>query len=386
MRRRTLVTTDTTALRRSLADEIHAANPTLAPQWRTALAAVPREVFTGTAFYRNTGTDWEPLHRAAVGEEEWLRLVHTDRTLVTQVDGVDAAAATGPVTGSPTSSATLPSLVVRTLQVAGLRGQEKALEVGTGTGYSTAILCHRLGEDRVVSVEYDPGLAASAATHLKEARYAPTLVTGDGLQQHPEADNCDAVVATCAVRYIPRSWMWQLADHGSITTTISGWMLASGLIRLTLDDTGAAHGRFTADEISYMLARPHERPPSPPFLRQNGETRPASLDPALLEQWAGRFVAQLAAPSAELMHTSTGPVLRDVATGSQAWAEQDGSGWQVHQHGPLRLWDRVEEALQTWQEAGAPPLTAFGMTVSDTAEEQVVWLESPEGPRWHLPV
>ncbi|MFD9483657.1 ATP-grasp peptide maturase system methyltransferase [Streptomyces sp. NPDC059991] len=378
------MTTDTTALRRHLADQIQADNPALGPEWRAAVEAVDRDLFLGPAVYRPDNTRWQPVRRAAVSQQEWQHLAYTDRTWVTQVDGLNAEDAPGPVTGSPTSSATLPSLVVRTLQAAGLRGGEKVLEIGTGTGYSTAILCHRLGDDHVISIEYDTSLAATAATHLTAAGYAPTLVTGDGLQGHKEQAEYDAIVATCAVRSIPASWLWQLAERGTITTTISGWMLASGMIRLTLDDQDIAHGRFLPDTISYMLARPHERPPQPVFLRQDGEARPAQVDPALLDVWAGLFVAQLAAPSATLMHTGNGVILRDVATGSQAWTQENDNGWMVHQHGPLRLWDQVEAALQTWQAAGAPELTEFGMTA--TADQQIIWLGSPDGPRWQLPV
>jgi hypothetical protein len=85
------------------------------------------------------------------------------------------------------------------------------------------------------------------------------------------------------------------------------------------------------------------------------------------------------------MTTSDGVILVDVATGSQAWTETTGSGWQVHQHGPLRLWDAVEDALTTWQEAGAPPQSAFGMTVERDGTQRV-WLSVPTGPGWNLPV
>jgi hypothetical protein len=94
-------------------------------------------------------------------------------------------------------------------------------------------------------------------------------------------------------------------------------------------------------------------------------------------------VAQLAAPSAELASTSDSVILVDVATGSQAWTEPAGGGWTVHQHGPLRLWDQVEDALTTWKEAGAPGQSAFGMTVTD--DTQTVWLGEPSGPSWQLP-
>ncbi|MET8976201.1 ATP-grasp peptide maturase system methyltransferase [Streptomyces sp. NPDC004539] len=369
------MTTDPAALRAALAASIPAE-----PEWRAAVAAVPRERFLGDAVFSATGGGWVPVRRVETAEDEWLRMVHADRTWVTQVDGVEAGDARGPITGSPTSSATLPSLVVRTAQVAGLRPGQKVLEIGTGTGYSTALLCHRLGAENVVSIEYDAQIAARAAGHLRDAGYEPSLAVGDGLNGCKEHADYDAIVATCSVRTVPPSWFWQLNEGGTITTTISGWALAAGLIRLTLDDEGVAQGRFTADAISYMLARPHERPPSAVYFRQDGDTRPFHLDPGLLESWAGRFVAQLSAPSAELMETGTGVVLRDVATGSQAWTE----GRVVHQHGPLRLWDQVEEGLHAWQREGGPDLAGFGMTA--TPWEQVVWIGSPDGPNWRLPV
>ncbi|MFF7362676.1 ATP-grasp peptide maturase system methyltransferase [Streptomyces sp. NPDC008125] len=376
---------DPAALRHTLAEQIATAHPALDPGWRDAVGTVPRELFLGSAAFHLTGGGWAPLRRAEVGEDEWLRMVYTDQTWVTQVEGRDAADTAVQVTGSPTSSATLPSLVVSTAQAARLRPGQKVLEVGTGTGYSTAVLCHRIGAEKVVSIEYDAGLAANAAAHLHAAGYTPALAVGDGLNGCKEHADYDAIIATCAVRTIPPAWFWQLNDGGTITTSVSGWMLAGGLIHLVLDEEGTAHGRFADHTITYMLARPHERPPSPTFFRQDGSSRPARLDPSLLQDWAGRFVAQLAAPSAELMTTASGVILRDVATGSQAWTEPDGEGWSVHQHGPLRLWDRIEEALQLWQGAGAPGLAEFGMTA--TPFEQTVWIGSPKsGPSWRLPV
>lgn len=370
-------------LRQELVDHVVALHTGLAPQLCEAVAAVDRASFIPPTVYRPSATTWEPVSRSDVGTEEWLRMVYADRTWVTQVEGVDAADAVGPLSGSPTSSATLPSLVARTLHVADLRGGEKVLEVGTGTGYSTAVLCHQVGAENVVSIEYDPACAAAAAANLEKAGCAPALVVGDGLSGHKERADYGAIVATCSVRSLPPAWLFQLTDGGSITTTISGWMLAAGMVRLTLDDDGAAVGRFTADQVTYMLARPHERPPHHTFHRRSGRTRPTRLDPGLTEQWAGRFVAQLAAPSAELLTTGAGLILRDVATGSQAWTEPSGSGWTVHQHGPLPLWDQVEEALLVWQQHGAPDLTGFGMTA--TLDEQAVWMGDPGGPCWRLP-
>ncbi|MFI0810108.1 ATP-grasp peptide maturase system methyltransferase [Streptomyces echinatus] len=373
--------TNPTELRRQLA----AAVPADDPAWRTALETVPRELFVGTALFRFDGRHWTPIHRARTEPGEWLSLVYQDTTWVTQVDGTAASDTTGPVTGRPTSSSTLPSLIVRMLDLARINEGDKVLEIGTGTGYSTAILCSRIDDKNVYSIEYDPGLAATAAEHIHAAGYHPTLITGDGLTGHKDGAEYDHIVATCAVRHIPPAWRHQVRDGGTITTTISGWMPASGLVRLTVHDDGTATGRFHSDQISYMLARPHERPPRPAFHQHPGDTRATRVNPALLQDWTGQLLAQLAAPSAELMTTGNGVILVDVATGSQAWTEPAGKGWTVHQHGPLSLWDQVEDALTIWQHEGSPTLSGFGMTVEQDGTQRV-WIGSPDGPAWDLPV
>ncbi|MFE0257266.1 ATP-grasp peptide maturase system methyltransferase [Streptomyces sp. NPDC059010] len=376
--------TSSASLRRDLADELAKRGQLTDPAWRSAVEAVPRDAFLDATVFRPNGTQWEPVRRDQLGESEWLRMVYSNTTWVTQVDGASATDASGPLPGRPTSSSTLPSLVLRMVELGDIRDGHRVLEIGTGTGYSTAILCHRLGDKSVYSVEYDEGLAATAAQHLHAAGHSPHLVVGDGLRGHQDGADYDAVIATCAVRTIPPSWLWQLRDGGSITTTISGWMLASGLIRLALNEEGVASGRFAGDTVSYMLARPHERPPRPTFYPHPGTSRRTQMAPELLDDWTGLFVAQLAAPSAELVRTGDGIALVDVATGSQAWTEPDGNGWTVHQDGPLRLWDQVEDALITWQQAGSPDQTTFGMTVTEW--DQTVWLGDPSGPHWRLPV
>jgi protein-L-isoaspartate O-methyltransferase len=122
--------TDPADLRRQLA----AAVPVDDPAWRTALETVPRELFLGNGLFQFDGRQWTPVHRDRTDPGKWLVLVYQDTTWVTQVDGTTAVDATGPVTGRPTSSSTLPSLIVRMLDVAGISEGHKALEIGTGTG------------------------------------------------------------------------------------------------------------------------------------------------------------------------------------------------------------------------------------------------------------
>lgn len=173
--------------------------------WRSALEAVPRELFLGEAVYRyESGRGWVPVRRSEMSAEDWLALAYTDETWVTQIDGVMADDATKPVVIlRPTSSSTFPGLVVRMLEAAGVGEGDAVLEIGTGTGYSTALMCHRLGQDAVTSIEYDPVIAARAKAAIAKAGYAPTLVEGDGLLGHDANAPYDRLIATCSVRTIP---------------------------------------------------------------------------------------------------------------------------------------------------------------------------------------
>ncbi|MGW3076374.1 MULTISPECIES: ATP-grasp peptide maturase system methyltransferase [unclassified Kitasatospora] len=379
--------TDTARLRRQLADSITGRDLT-EPAWRKAIEEVPREVFLSDAVFRQ-GQDargvtvYRPLSRHEVPEAEWLAMAYSNETWVTQVDGIDAGDATGPVHGLPTSSSTLPSLVVRMLEAAGIGAGDRVREIGTGTGYSTAVLCHRLGDDLITSVEVDPAAGARAREALHRLGYAPTLVVGDGLDERQAGVEFDRIVATCSVRSIPYPWLWQLRPGGTITTCLGGWMQASGLVHITVQEDGSATGRFTGEETAFMLARPHQPPPRPTFTMHSGVARSTGLDPSRLWSWTGRFLAQLAAPSAELLGAGAQVILLDTATGSQAWTEVDGAGWTVHQRGPLLLWDAVERTFERWEEAGAPEQEQFGLTVA--GEDQRVWIGGPSGPSWLLP-
>jgi SAM-dependent methyltransferase len=79
-----------------------------------------------------------------------------------------------------TSSSTMPSLMARMLEALDVRDGHRVLEIGTGTGYNAALLCHRLGPRNVVSIDIDPTLVAAARSRLADLGYHPTLVAGDG--------------------------------------------------------------------------------------------------------------------------------------------------------------------------------------------------------------
>ena len=357
------------------------------PAWIRAAETVPRELFAGSYFVPVQGSNPTRYRAVRQGSPGWLEGVYTDQTLITQLDGHTRAEDAGdsPVLGDPSSSSTLPSLVLGMWQQLQVKTGHRVLEIGTGTGYSTALGAHRLGDGNLTSIEYDPQVADRAAAALKAAGYAPRLVVGDGLRGDPEGGGYDRLIATCSVRYLPMSWLHQVKPGGRILVTVSGWSYASGLAQLTVTSPGEATGRFLPGYTSFMIARPHDRPPRPTMAMLPGDERPTRIDPEIIGTWTGSWVAQLAAPSAERMGVGGTQILSDVATGSQARTTPDpDGGWTVTQRGPLRLWDQVERAVEAWQKAGEPHQEGFGITVSATGQR--VWIGAEKGPGRDLPV
>jgi Protein-L-isoaspartate(D-aspartate) O-methyltransferase (PCMT) len=117
----------------------------------------------------------DPTRRA-----EWLEAVYSDTALTTQLGQIDPGSTLRPLT-VPASSSTKPTLMARMLADLHAHPGHRVLEIGTGTGYNAALLCHRLGDCNVCSIDIHPGLIhaapgwqAWATTHAWPASMVPT--------------------------------------------------------------------------------------------------------------------------------------------------------------------------------------------------------------------
>ncbi|MFE0043125.1 ATP-grasp peptide maturase system methyltransferase [Streptomyces albireticuli] len=373
------MTIDDGRLRQNLADRLAAGGFLRTLPWRKAVEAVPRQEFLRGGFFEpvegSVPTAWRPVMPDAPG---WLERCHEDESLVTQVAGsVVPGDVRGEIMLPPTSSSTMPGLVVRMFEDLQVEDGQKVLEIGTGTGYSTALLSHRLGADLVTSVEVDTDVAMRAGVALGACGFFPDVVIGDGLAGHSDGAPYDRLIAACGVLRVPPVWLEQIRPGGTVLVTVCGWLYASELARLTVAEDHTATGRFLGGQISFMLARPQLPPPLGmlPDL-DDGDERPARIAPSALDDWTARFVVQLACPRAQRITLDraghTEHVLLDVAAGAWAALREEGGRWLVRQGGPARLWDAVEEHLGRWRAEGAPGLERFEITVTPD-EQAITW-------------
>ena len=107
-----------------------------------------------------------------------------------------------------------PKLEARVLQSLRLMPQESVLEIGTGSGYFTALLASRARD--VTTVEIDPGLAATAAARLERHGFGHVRrEVGDGARGFG-SERYDVIVLTGSTPILPEAFVAQLKPNGRL--------------------------------------------------------------------------------------------------------------------------------------------------------------------------
>jgi len=108
-----------------------------------------------------------------------------------------------------------PYIVAFMAEALRLRGKERVLEVGSGSGYAAAVLS-LLGAE-VYGIELEQELHDRSVATLRELPYPNVhLRAGDGFRGWPEAAPFDAIVLSCAAERIPEPLWQQLAEGGRL--------------------------------------------------------------------------------------------------------------------------------------------------------------------------
>lgn len=112
-----------------------------------------------------------------------------------------------------------PYIVALTVDKLGLQGDEKVLEIGTGSGYAAAILSRMAA--RVITVERLPELAESAAQRLRALGYDNvTVICADGTQGYPPEAPYQAIAVAASGPQVPPSLKEQLCVGGRLVIPV----------------------------------------------------------------------------------------------------------------------------------------------------------------------
>ena len=134
-----------------------------------------------------------------------------------------------------------PFIVAIMLDALKLSSTDKVLEIGTGSGYVTALLAELT--ESVISIERHESLAESARALLAALGYSNVKVlTGDGTRGFPEAAPYDAIVVSAAAAEMPPALITQLREGGRMIIPVGSE--DSQQLRLVRMENGQPHIEF----------------------------------------------------------------------------------------------------------------------------------------------
>ncbi|MGH3327459.1 MAG: methyltransferase domain-containing protein [Streptomycetales bacterium] len=367
-------------LRAKMVEDLAASGDLSDPTWQRAFAAVPRHALV-PRFYRQVLADGQVHNKPVDGadpsrRDEWLAAVYADRTLLTRPADPEA--------GTPPSSGTMPSLTALMLQGLDVADGHRVLDVGTGTGYGTALLCERLGSSNVTSIDRDEEITGPARRRLADAGYHPTIITADGAHGCLDRAPFDRIIATCSVRSIPHAWLVQTRSGGKILAP-----LVAGLALVEVHDDHTARGGFLPNPAYFMplLSEPSTSVPhqDDPHTGPEHPSRKSQLPGRVVYDNHFRLILELAHPGLTYHHDQDPDhAYLQHLDGSTARLRPAPGGARVTQTGPRHLWDAIESTHAWWKDIGQPRRERFRLTL--TTDRQTVWLDHPGGGHtWQLP-
>jgi protein-L-isoaspartate(D-aspartate) O-methyltransferase len=154
-----------------------------------------------------------------------------------------------------------PRVEARILQELAVKKSDQVLEVGTGSGYLTALLAHRAA--RVRSVEIKPALAAFGRANLERQRVDNvSLEIGDGARGWSAAAPYDVIVLTGSTPVLPQALLDQLAPGGRLFAVVGDApVMVARLVTCT------APGSFSSVELFDTVLAPLQNAEQPARFR-----------------------------------------------------------------------------------------------------------------------
>jgi protein-L-isoaspartate(D-aspartate) O-methyltransferase len=172
------------------------------------------------------------IRSRGIGDERVLRAMEKiPRHLFVDEGLIDQAYNDSPLPIGEKQTISQPYIVAIMTEALELRGSEKVLELGTGSGYQAAILAELA--DRVYTIERIAPLAQKARKLLESLNYYNVVLrVGDGTYGWREESPFDAILVTAGSPSIPRTLVEQLAIGGRLVIPVGG-RYSQNMIKLT---------------------------------------------------------------------------------------------------------------------------------------------------------
>ena len=350
--------------RRRLVAELEGRRCILSERVRHAFLTVPRELFV-----------------PAVAAREGVRAVYRDEAFVTKHDE----------RGRPTSSSSQPAIMAVMLERLALEEGHRVLEIGTGTGYNAALLATIVGrQGRVVSVDIQPDVVATARRALRSGRFRVTTAVADGHEGWSAAAPYDRIVVTASSSFVPRALRDQLVDGGRLELPLrpravgaqviptferngarlrSVAMVPGGFMPLQGAEEAAEPARLSASASSGTDVEPWLTLSGPGVssLSTVGRRRLLALalgDPrdvrmVRLSPWSLAVFLSLTLPAARIVEAFPGPGVGVCGRDGRSLAlvvmrTRRRRDVRVLSYGGREAQERIERAIDRWQALGAP--------------------------------
>ena len=147
-----------------------------------------------------------------------------------------------------------PYIVALMTELLEPKKDQKALEIGTGSGYQAAVLSHLVAQ--VYTIEIVPELAQASSARLKRLGYNNiTVRQGDGYKGWPEQAPFDRIILTAAPPEIPKALLDQLKPGGKLVAPVGGSVFSQDLVVVDKDKDGKLRRRSVIPVMFVPMVR-----------------------------------------------------------------------------------------------------------------------------------
>ncbi len=151
----------------------------------------------------------------------------------------------GPIQIGEGQTNSQPATVEAMLRLLDVRAGDRVLDVGSGSGWTTALLGHLVGPDGwVLGLELEPRLVRFGSDNLAglELSWVRIEEAAPGTLGRPEEAPFDRILVSAMARWLPEELVGQLGDDGRLVVPVNGEML---LVRRTPGGTETtSHGQY----------------------------------------------------------------------------------------------------------------------------------------------